>query len=133
MKTIDLVNSKDTVQFGQDNVVIQKYISGIKGGRVLDTTGYTAETVKAGHVIIKLASGDYAPMPLKADGTGYDTLPADAAYVGVLKGSILTKKPAAAIMTWGEVCEPALPYAITDIKAAFTAQCPHIGFVDDKA
>ena len=126
----DLTPNKQQVVFGDDSIVIQKYISGIKGGRTLDVTGFAATVIKAGHVIIKKQDGNYAPMPVKGD--AYDALPEGAAYVGVLYRSILAAKPAASIMTWGEVNVEAVPYAMTNILAAFKAACPHIDFIKDE-
>ena len=62
------------------NVVVRKFIGGLEGGRTLDCTGYTPDVVKEGHVIIKLASGNYAPMPITSS-NAYDSLPSGASYV----------------------------------------------------
>lgn len=115
--------------FGDDSIVIQKYISGIKGGRTLDVTGFTENVIKAGHVII-VKDGVYSPMPV-AEGN-YVALPEGAAYAGVLYRSVLAAKPAASIMTWGEVNAVAVPYAMETILADFKAACPHIDFIKDE-
>lgn len=125
----DLSPKKNAVVFGDDSIVIQKYISGIKGGRTLDVTGFAENVIKAGHVII-VKEGKYMPMPV-ADGE-YAALPEGAAYVGVLYRSILAAKPAASIMTWGEVNAVAVPYAMDTILAAFKTACPHIDFIKDE-
>lgn len=125
----DLTPNKNTVVFGEDSVVIQKYISGIKGGRTLDVTGFAENVIKAGHVIIE-KEGNYMPMPIKGD--AYDALPSGAAYVGVLYRSVPAAKPAASIMTWGEVNAVAVPYPMDSILAAFKAACPHISFIKDE-
>lgn len=125
----DLSPKKNAVVFGDDSIVIQKYISGIKGGRTLDVTGFAENVIKAGHVII-VKEGKYMPMPV-ADGK-YAALPEGAAYVGVLYRSILAAKPAASIMTWGEVNAVAVPYAMDTILAAFKTACPHIDFIKDE-
>lgn len=39
MTKANLNNEREQVVFGDDSIVIQKYISGIKGGRTLDVTG----------------------------------------------------------------------------------------------
>jgi hypothetical protein len=121
---------KDKILFGDDSIVIRKYIAGIAGGRTLDLTGYTLDTVKSGHVIIKNKDGNYAPMPV--DGDKYAALPDSAAYVGVLYRSISAKDPQASILTNGVVNEKVLPYAIDDIKEAFLAAVPHIQFESDE-
>lgn len=122
--------TKEKVIFGNDSVVIRKYISGITGGRTLDCSGITADTVSAGHVIIKKSNGNYAPMPV-ADGA-YAALPEGASYVGVLRSSLSVKNPAAAIMIDGIVNDACLPFNMNGILAAFKAACPHIIFEQDE-
>ena len=125
----DLTPNKQQIVFGDDSIVIQKYISGIKGGRTLDVTGFAASVIKAGHVII-VKDGVYAPMPVS--GEAYAALPEGAAYAGVLYRSISAAKPAASIMTNGEVNEAAAPYPMAAIATAFKAACPHIVFIKDE-
>lgn len=140
----DLSAKKEQIIFGDDSVVIQKFISGIKGGRTLDMTGFADAVLKAGHVIITDGKGTYKPMPVTPETTSgegesavttpaaYGTLPSGYSYAGVLYGSILTAKPVASIMTWGEVNSEAVPYPMTSILAAFKAACPHINFIKDE-
>lgn len=149
----DLSAKKEQIVFGNDSVVIPKYISGIEGGRTLDMTGYTDKVLKAGytdkvlkagHVIITDGKGTYKPMPVTLETTtgegesavttpaGYGTLPTGYSYAGVLYRSILTADPAASIMTWGKVNSEAAPYPMTTILAAFKTACPHIEFVKDE-
>ena len=125
----DLTPNKQQIVFGDDSIVIQKYISGIKGGRTLDVTGFAGKVIKAGHVII-VKNGVYAPMPV--NGEAYAALPDGAAYAGVLYRSISAAKPAASIMTWGEVNVEAGPYPMATILAAFKTACPHIDFIKDE-
>lgn len=124
---VDLVNEKNTVVFGNDNIVIQKFIAGIKGGRALDVTGFSAEVINAGHVIITDGNGVYKPMPVSE--SAYAALPDGCSYAGILVNSILASKPAAAIMTIGQVDEAALPY---EVPADFKAACPRIEFIKDE-
>lgn len=194
----DLSPIKDTIVFGLDSVVIRKCLADIQGGRTLDCSGLgvTKDILTAGHVIIKLADGNYAPMPLtpgvegvaaspaeysettdstKQDGKTYYTrsgsegsytyteftgtwvegttyyeqtkeavvaveavpeayaaLPAGAAYAGILKSSILVKKPTAAILTAGVVNPECIPYPMDSILAAFKAALPTIIFEKDE-
>lgn len=134
----NLTKEKEQIVFGNDSVVIQKYISGIKGGRTLDMTGYPFDVLNAGHVVITNGSGTYKPMPVvgtTVEGVttyAYGTLPANHSYAGVLYRSILTKEPAASIMTNGEVNSEAVPYAMTSILSAFKAACPQIVFIKDE-
>lgn len=125
----DLSPKKTQVVFGDDSIVIQKYISGIKGGRTLDVTDFSDTVIKAGHVII-VSDGTYKPMPVS--GEAYGELPEGYAYAGVLYRSVLAEKPAASIMTWGEVNAVAVPYPMDDIMDAFKAACPHIDFIKDE-
>ena len=132
MANLKLVGEKEQIVFGNDSIVIRKYGHSLAGGRVLDVEGFTPKVINAGHVIIKGADG-YKPMPLNAEGTAYASLPANHTYAGVLYRSILTAKPAASIMTAGVVNEAALPFAISSIKSAFVAACPHSLFESDEA
>lgn len=142
----------------EDNsVVIRKFIKGIEGGRTLDfpaskttsedSSGTVTTTViaapdvlHAGHVIVKTSDGKYQPLAVKtvtvskngeADKVTatYDTKPAGSTYVGVLSCSVLKKKPAAAIMTWGIVNEEALPYAV---PSDFKTDCKFIDYQKDE-
>ena len=131
MTKANLSNEREQIVFGDDSIVIQKYISGIKGGRTLDVTGFTDKVIKAGHVIIRKDSdGIYKPMPVAND--AYTALPEGYSYAGVLYRSIRTAKPFASIMTWGEVNDVAKPYDMTAILAAFKTDCPHIDFIKDE-
>lgn len=128
----DISPKKETVVFGNDSVVIRKYISGIPGGRTLDCTDFPEDNVLAGHVIVKKSDGTYAPMPV-ADGK-YAALPDGTTYVGVLYRSINKENPAASIMYNGVVNSnnELLPYPMADILDAFKAACPHIIFEQDE-
>ena len=128
MTKSNLSAKKEQIVFGDDNIVIQKYISGIKGGRTLDVTGFSG-VIKAGHVII-VKDGVYAPMPVS--GEAYGTLTEGYAYAGVLYRSISVERPEASIMTWGEVNIEAVPYPMDAIMSDFKAACPHIDFIKDE-
>ena len=139
------VNEREKVTFGLDNVICPKFISGLTGGRSLDVTDFPLNVISAGHVII-VKDGVYKPMPLQqkteddtpvtdADGNPvyeYASLPASHAYAGILYRSILTKKPAASIMTNGQLNSVAAPYDMASILSAFKAACPFIEFVKDE-
>jgi len=129
----DLGKSIEQVHFGLDSVVIRKYGAGIQGGRTLDVSDWTDNTVKAGHVIIKSTSDDtlYKPMPLNEAGDGYGTLPDGYEYCGVLVRSVLKEEPLAGIMYAGEVNDTASPYPVDDIKAALKTALPTLVFLHD--
>ena len=149
MSKANIHNEKEQIVFGNDDVVIQKYISGIKGGRTLDMTDYPLKMVKAGYVIVT-KDGVYKPMPLTPKMQGesgnqtevkdddgntvyvYGSLPTGYSYAGILYRTIPASKPFASIMTWGEVNSECVPYPMTSILAAFKAACPHIDFIKDE-
>lgn len=131
MAAVDIVNQPQKIVFGDDSKTIEKFISGIKGGRALDVDGFADTVIKAGHVIITDGKGNYKPMPVT--GGAYGTLPESHTYAGVLYRSILTSKPGASIMTNGEVNSELIPYKMDSIKEEFTKQCPHIVFIKDEA
>jgi len=134
-------NNKKQIVFPKDGIIIQKFIAGIKGGRTLVVEGYPVTVIFSGTPVITDGAGTYKPMPLVAKGTTdadgnpeYElgTLPQGYAYAGILYKSILASKPAASIMTIGQVNEAALYYPITSIKSAFLTACPHIEFINDE-
>lgn len=61
----------------------------------------------------------------------YSTLPAGHTYQGILRASILTKKPYAAIVTAGQANPSAGPFDITSILSAFKTAVPLIEFQAD--
>lgn len=126
---VELTEERKTVDFGMDAVVCPLFISGIRGGRSLDLTGFTGTELRAGHVIVKdTQKGVYKPMPVT--GSAYGTLPENHEYVGILYKSIPVAAPMASIMTNGEVNSKAAPYPMTTILEAFKAACPNITFVE---
>lgn len=131
MATANLINAKTQVMDGNDNIVIVNHFDGIRGGRTLDVTGYTLDVIRAGHVIIKLSSGDYAPMPIAEGGDAYAALPDGAEYAGYLVASIPTKQPFAAIMVRGTINPAASPYPLTDILSDVKAALPLIDYQED--
>lgn len=214
MSKLDLASAKKKILFGKDNIIVQKFIAGIKGGRtlVVDPSAYPLSVVYAGLPVI-VKDSVYKPMPVKQSGeevptaavssqtagsaivgtvyegvtaetsgavkcalangtvvylaasaaTGtaaedktyytkdttnktfvgdvdedgdpvyvLDTLPTGYEYAGILYKSILASKPAASIMTIGQVNEEALYFSVSGIKSAFLAACPHIEFIKDE-
>lgn len=138
---------KEAIIFGNDSIVIQKFISGIVGGRTLDLESWKQSVVPAGTIIIKTSTGVYKPCPIVAllqgenpllndNGEqvyGYDALPSGASYVGVLYRSIRKVDATASIMFDGVVNEEVLPYVMSaDTKTAFVAAVPHIIFNKDE-
>ena len=128
--------AENQLNFPKDNIICQKYIAGIPGGRALDVTDYPLSVVYAGIPVI-VKDGNYKPFPLVADSSlelGYKlgTLPEGYAYAGILYKSIKKNTPAAAILIEGVVNEAALYFSIASVKAAIKAACPAIQFVQDE-
>ena len=131
MAVANLNNDPVSLSVGNDSIVIRDYFEGIRGGRTLDVTGYTPEVIKAGHVIIKSAAGEFKPMPVNAGDTAYAALPADHTYAGILVATILTARPFAGILVRGSVNPAAAPYPMTAIQTAVSAALPLITFLAD--
>lgn len=111
---------------GLDSIVIVNALTDIPGGRTLDVSGVAAGTtvLKAGHIIVKKANGDYAPLGVSSD--AYATPGSGETYAGVLRASILVSDPRAAIVTAGQINAAASPYPVT---AAIKAGLPRIEFL----
>lgn len=126
------MNKNVEVNFGDDGVVIRQVVSCIVGGKVLDTTGFSAEVIKAGHVVIRDVVNDvYKPMPLNGEGTAYASLPENHEYVGVVVASKLTEEPLVSILYAGEVNDKAVPFSVESIKAAMKTAVPTLVFKHD--
>ena len=70
------VGTIESFGFGNDPIVIRKYVAGIKGGKVLDVSNFKGEFIRAGHVIIRDTESDiYKPMPINSNGDAYEALP----------------------------------------------------------
>ena len=132
MGAIDIGYNKEIIS-GPDSIIIRHFGDGIKGGMVLDMTGFTPEILKCGHVIIKNANDTYKPMPLNEAGTAYTSLPANHSYVGFAIHNCEWAKEGSlvGIITDGEVNDQALPYDFSTIAAAFKAAVPTIRFDHD--
>lgn len=126
MALADLTQDKIEIPGGNDDIVIINDLGDIPGGRTLDVSGVASGTtvIKAGHIIIKKADGEYAPLGITTG--SYNSLTSGQSYVGVLKASVTVSDPRAAIMTIGQVNAAASPYTVTDtIKSGL----PHIEFL----
>lgn len=124
------VGTIESFGFENDPIVIRNYVSGDKGGRVLDVTDFTEEYIRAGHVIIKeTATNTYKPMPV-SDGA-YAALPEGHEYVGVAYSTKSVAEPFVAIMYAGTVNDVASPFPVDDIKAALKTALPTLVFNHD--
>lgn len=95
-------------------------------------TGTAAE----GKVYYTKDTDNKTAVPLHdAEGNEYyvlGSLPANWNYAGILYKSILKTKPAAAIMTEGQVNVAALYYDMSSILSAFKSACPLLEFIQDE-
>lgn len=130
MAIANLHDTATTIDTSNDGIVIVDNFASIRGGATLDTTGFTPEVIKAGHVIIlETATGNFKPMPIS--GSAYAALPSGHTYAGINISSILTAKPFAGILVQGTVNHLAGPYTITAILAAVKTALPLIDFRGD--
>lgn len=117
MSYVNLDRDEYLLDDGNAGKVIIRDLADIPGGRALNVSGWELDVIKSGHIIKHNTSTDeYAPLGVEDD--AYVSLEANEEYAGVLKVAVLKDKPAAAIMTMGEVNAAASPYPVTStIKA----------------
>lgn len=125
------VGTIESFGFWKDPVVIRKYVAGIKGGKVLDVTGFAGgDYIRAGHVVVRdKTTGVYKPMPVS--GQAYGSLPENCEYVGVTVATKSVKEPFVSIMHTGVVNDVAGPYPLDGIKSALKAAVPTLVFEHD--
>lgn len=116
MAQVKLNEEQMRVDTSLDNVTIIRCLELVVGGRVLDTSSFKGEVIKAGHIIIrdKNNTKEYKPMPVNAQGKAYESLPSNHEVVGVAYCSILASKPLASIMVRGTVNKATSPYPLTE-------------------
>lgn len=127
-----MANTNTEYGFGKDPIVIRHELDDIKGGVVLDVTGYTEEFIYAGHPVIRdIATGlTFKPFPVANGALG--TLPEGYEYVGVVIRTKPTAEPFVSVMTAGEVNEKALKFPLTSaIKTAIKAAVPTVRWEHD--
>lgn len=134
MAVAEEYNSSPTkVTFGEDAVVIRQYNGGITGGRALDYSSFTEDTIRAGHVIVRKLNDDnvYEYKPLGVSNGAYVALTTGEEYAGVVVRSKV-KGDAVAIMDDGRVNDLAMPYPLTSAQlAAIKAALPKLNFEHD--
>lgn len=130
MELVNLTNGKETIVFGLDSVVIQKFGGGLKGGRALKVENFGEPYIKAGHVILTDGKGEYIPMPVSEG--AYGEMPEGFEFAGVLYRTIRASKGDASIMFDGEVNIEAVPYPMDAILEDFKKALPNIVFVKDE-
>lgn len=127
----NLANAATSLETGNDSIVISEYISGKVGGATLDVTGWTADTIPRGHVIIQeTATGNYKPFPVS--GSAYSTLPANHTISPfVMDNTVLTTRAFAGLMDRGTVNPNAQAYNISSVLAAVKTAQPLITYRAD--
>ena len=112
-------------------VVILQVLDTIQGGVTLDTTGFTADYIEAGHVLIQeTATG--VVKPLGFTGANFDALPEDHAYYGISLTTVQTSEPFVGVLVQGAVNYKAMPYNATSILTALRTALNNVEFRSDK-
>lgn len=115
---------------GKESVIIRNYVNGIMGGVILDMTGFDADFIKCGHIIIRdKSTGEYKPMPVT--GTAYASLPGNCEYVGICMTTAPKDTPHVGVMTAGEANDKAVPYPVDSIKDALKTAVPTLQWGHD--
>lgn len=138
MATTNLSNTPVTIQDGKDGLVVVNNYTSKRGGASLDVTGFAPLNIRAGHVIIKDASGNFKPMPVTGTGasTAYAALPANHTYAGHAVNTVLTAKAMVGVMYHGEINDLVIDaangiYDIASIKTALKAALPQMMYTGD--
>lgn len=126
MAEINLTRQDILADDGNESIVVIRDLADIPGGRALDVTGFDGDIIHAGH-IIKHVTADDTYAPLGVIGDNYAELSSGEEYAGVLKCSVTKAKPAASILTVGQVNAAACPYPVT---ATIKAGLPQIKFIN---
>lgn len=130
---VNLISTEKPAGGTPEDVVIVKYIDGIRGGRSLDVADFSPEVIRSGHLIIKKDDEElYKPLQPKADESGYEDKPAGYSFVGVVVGSVHKTRPMVGILTQGTVNPEACPYPMSaELITTLKADLPHIHFLKD--
>lgn len=126
---VDMTRKTEQIDTTLDNVVMPVVIDTIANGRSLDVSDFTGTHIKGGHLIIKKdGEAFYKPMPIKADGTGYDALPAGYSYNSFQYGTVRKDRAFGALMVRGVLVTEASPYPLDDILADLKEALPLVTF-----
>lgn len=132
-----IVNLNDDVTevvTGNDSIVIVDNFQSIRGGRALDTTGFSPKVINAGHVIIKETStGAHKPMPATEASIGniatlgsvtagttytngtYENVPLSG---GTGSGALATVVVAGTVVTTVTITKAGKDYTVADVLTA---------------
>ena len=125
MATVTLNKTGYEANDGLESIIIVRDLADVPGGRSLDVTGWADDVIKAGHVIIKTAAGEYKPLGVSEG--AYAAIAEGETAVGVLKATVLKSEAFAAIMTQGQVNAAACAVPVT---AAIKTALPRIEFLN---
>ena len=120
-----LTSEEGLVNDGLSSIVVVKDVADVAGGRTLKVDGITDPVIKAGTIIIHDGT-DYKPLGITSG--AWDSIPSRSRAVGVLKATILTSDPRAAILTMGQVNAGVCPAPIT---SAIKTALPQINFINE--
>lgn len=131
MYPVDLNETGENIITGNDSIVIVDNFQSIRGGRTLDATGFTADVIPAGHVIIKeTSSGIHKPMPVTdasdgnvatvgtvTPGTGYtngtyENVPLSG---GTGSGALATVVVASTVVSTVTITDGGKDYTVADV------------------
>ncbi len=126
---VDMTRKTEQINTTLDNVVMPLVLETIENGRSLDVTDFTGTHIKGGHLVIKKdGEAFYKPMPIKADGTGYDSLPAGYSYNSFQYGTVKKDRAFGSLMIRGTLVTEASPYPLDDILEDLKKELPLITF-----
>lgn len=119
MAEVILNDNSTVIDGGNESIIITRDVADIPGGVALNVTGITDTVLEAGRVIMQnTETKDYYPLGV-SDGAYVAPEGGSAVrYAGILKHTITTAKPLAAVLTIGQVNAAACPVPITDTIAA---------------
>ena len=131
MYPTDLNDTGENIITGNDSIVIVDNLQSIRGGRSLDATGFAADVIPAGHVIIKeTSSGIHKPMPVTdasegniatvgtvVPGTGYtngtyENVPLSGGTGSGAKGTVVVASTVVSTVT---ITEAGKDYTVGDV------------------
>lgn len=121
----DLTKEQAKINDGKSAIVVTRNVADIPGGRTLNVTGVTADTIPAGTVIINDGT-DFKPLGITEG--AWASIPSNSKAVGILVATILTSDPRAAILTMGQVNAAAMPAPVT---TAIKTALPQINFINE--
>lgn len=87
---------------GFDSIIIVKDLGDIPSGVTLDVTGITDTIIKAGTPLVQNTT-NFTVKPLGISNGAFVDLPQGYEYFGILKDTILTSRPLAAVLRKGQV------------------------------